>query len=75
MFEEIQKILAEHFRVSKDKISRATDLRKDLGADSLDYVDLIMAFEEAFHIDIKDEDFESMKTAEDIERYLIQNRG
>ena len=75
MFEEIQKILAEHFRISKDKISRTTKLQEDLGADSLDYADLMMAFEEAFHMDIKDEEFEPVKTVKDIENYLLQNKG
>lgn len=75
MFEKIQKVLAEHFCISKDSISRTTKLQEDLGADSLDFADLMMAFEDAFHIDIRDEDFESVETVEDIEDYLIKNKG
>ena len=75
MFEKIQRVLAEHFHVSKDNISRTTKLQEDLGSDSLDYADLMMAFEDAFHIDIKDEEFEPVKTVKDIENYLIKNKG
>lgn len=70
LFATIQKVLGEHFRKQQAEISRDTRLREDLGADSLDYADLMMAFEDAFQIDVKDEDFEGMETVSDIEAYI-----
>ena len=75
MFEEIQKVLAEHFHIPQERISKETRLQEDLGADSLDYADLMMAFEEAFHMEIKDEEFEPVTTVKEIEEYLIKHKG
>lgn len=73
VFETVQKIIAEQFDVSEDKISLNTDIIADLGADSLDMVDLAMSFEDEFDIEIPDDQIENIKTVGDIVKYLEEN--
>ncbi|MGN0661078.1 MAG: acyl carrier protein [Oscillospiraceae bacterium] len=73
VFEKVQKIIAEQFDVSEDKISLNTDIIADLGADSLDMVDLAMSFEDEFDIEIPDDQIENIKTVGDIVKYLEEN--
>lgn len=73
VFETVQKIIAEQFDVSEDKISLNTDIITDLGADSLDMVDLAMSFEDEFDIEIPDDQIENIKTVGDIVKYLEEN--
>lgn len=68
---KVRKIISEHLGVTEDKVVPAADLRKDLGADSLDTVELIMAFEEEFNISIKDEDAEEIRTVGDAVQTVI----
>jgi len=67
---KIKQIIAEKLGVSEDKVTPQASFVDDLGADSLDQVELIMAFEDAFDIEIPDEDAEKMKTVKDAVDYL-----
>ena len=69
---KIKSILAEHFGIPEDKIKLADKIVEDLGADSLDTVELVMKFEEEFNIEIPDEDAEKMTTVDDILTYLME---
>ena len=70
MKEKVFEIIAEHFDVDVAELSEKTDLVQDLHADSLDLVELIMAFEEGFDLSIPDEVALSVKTIADIVTYL-----
>ena len=63
---KVFEIIAEHFDIDADKLSLDTNLVEDIHADSLDLVELIMAFEEGFNISISDEVALSVKTIADI---------
>jgi acyl carrier protein len=67
---KVKQIIAEKLSVSEDKILPASAFVEDLGADSLDQVELIMAFEDAFGIDIPDEDGDKMRTVKEALDYL-----
>jgi len=67
---KVKQIIAEKLGVSEDKITPNASFVDDLGADSLDQVELIMAFEDAFDIEIPDEDAEKLKTVKDALNYL-----
>ena len=69
-FEKLQDIIADVLNVSKDDIHPETTFVDDLGADSLDTVELIMAFEEAFDVEIPDEDAQKIKTVKDVIDYI-----
>ncbi len=71
--EKVTEILCERLAVDKKEVVLEADLSKDLGADSLDEVEVIMAIEEEFGIDIPDEDAEKIKKVEDILKYLESN--
>jgi len=70
IFEKIADILAEQLGVEKDDITSETNIMKDLEADSLDIVEIIMAIEDEFDIEIPDEDAEQMQTVASIVRYI-----
>jgi acyl carrier protein len=67
---KVKQIIAEKLGVSEDKIIPQASFVDDLGADSLDQVELIMAFEDAFDIEIPDEDAEKMRSVKDALDYL-----
>ncbi len=66
----VKKIVAEHLDVEESKVSSNASFIDDLGADSLDQVELVMAFEEEFGIEIPDEEAEKIVTLEDAVRYI-----
>lgn len=68
--EKIKKIIIEKLAIKKSKITLETNFINDLGADSLDIVELIMEFEKEFNISIPDEEAESIKTVKDAIKYL-----
>lgn len=70
IFEKIKKIIVEQLRIDEDLITMDSSITDDLGADSLDAVELIMALEEEFGIDVPDEDTEKFKTVGDVVRYV-----
>ncbi|MCL2740389.1 MAG: acyl carrier protein [Oscillospiraceae bacterium] len=69
-FEQIQAMVAEQLGVDADKVTPDASFIEDLGADSLDLVEFIMALEEEFDIEIPDEDAAEMKTVADAIAYL-----
>lgn len=68
--ERVKKIVAEQLNVSEDKISPETSFINDLGADSLDMVELVMHFEEDFEMQIPDEEAEKIQTVGDAIGYI-----
>ena len=70
MFEKVVAIIANELNVEKDKITLDTDLQNDLGADSLDAVELIMAIEEEFDTTIPDDVAQNIRKVKDIVSYL-----
>jgi acyl carrier protein len=68
--ERIHQILFRYLGVDESELLPEANLQDDLGADSLDVVELVMAFEESFDLQVPDEDVERMRTLGDIERYL-----
>ena len=70
IFEKVQKALAEQFEVSPDTITLDTNLFDDLGADSLDVVELIMSIEDEFGVSISDEEAANLVTVQRIVDYV-----
>tara|TARA_Y100000031_G_scaffold40634_1_gene46810 strand:- start:973 stop:1215 length:243 start_codon:yes stop_codon:yes gene_type:complete len=66
----VQKIIEEQLGVESDRVKSEASFIDDLGADSLDIVELVMAMEEEFDIEIPDEDAENLKTVNDVMGYL-----
>lgn len=73
IFEKIRDILAEQLGVDAENISLETNIMKDLEADSLDVVEIIMAIEDEFEIEIPDEDAEQLQTVTGIVKYIEDN--
>ncbi len=74
VFEKVQKIIAEGLNISLDKITMDTHLVDDLGADSLDAVELIMALEDEFGIEVDDDSAQNMKYVKDLVNYIEANK-
>ncbi|WP_104749598.1 acyl carrier protein [Helicobacter cynogastricus] len=74
LFEEIQAVIVEQLNVSASQVTEEADFIKDLNADSLDVVELIMALEEKFGIDIPDEQAEKIKTVGDVVKFIEENK-
>ena len=70
VLEKVKAILAEQFDVEEDKITVDTDLQEDLGADSLDVVDLLMSIEDEFEVEVPDEEIENIKTVDNLVKYI-----
>ena len=70
MFEKVQEIIAKELGLDKEKVTREARLTEDLGADSLDAVEIIMALEEEFDIQVDDSNFQNIKCVEDIVKCL-----
>ncbi len=68
--DRVKKIVVEHLNVDADKVTEAASFIEDLGADSLDTVELVMAFEEEFGIEIPDDAAESIVTVGDAVKYI-----
>lgn len=73
MFEKVQSIIAEQLGVSRESVTLDSSMVEDLGADSLDMVELIMAFSDEFNIDIPDDAAEGIITVGDVVEYLKNN--
>ena len=73
VLEKVKALLAEQFDVDEDKITVDTDLQEDLGADSLDVVDLLMSIEDEFEVEVPDEEIENIKTVGALVSYIEAN--
>lgn len=73
IFEKVASILAEQFDVEKKVIKMDTNLQDDLGADSLDVVDILMSLEDEFDVEVPDEEIENIATVGDIVSYIEAN--
>ena len=73
VLEKVKAILAEQFDAEEDKITADTDLQEDLGADSLDVVDLLMSIEDEFEVEVPDEEIENIKTVGSLVSYIEAN--
>ena len=70
MFEKIKEIVARELMVDESDITLETDILNDLGADSLTVVDLAMALEDEFEVELPDEELENIRTVGDIVNYI-----
>ncbi|MBS1704852.1 MAG: acyl carrier protein [Armatimonadetes bacterium] len=70
IFERVKKVVVEELRVKDEEVTEAASFQEDLGADSLDVVELVMAFEEEFNIDIPDDDVTNLKSVGDAVNYI-----
>ncbi|MEO6225786.1 MAG: acyl carrier protein [Sphingomicrobium sp.] len=73
--DRVKKIVVEHLGVEPDKVTEGASFIDDLGADSLDIVELVMAFEEEFGVEIPDDAAEKITTVNDAIEYIDQNKG
>jgi acyl carrier protein len=74
-FERVQAIVAERLGVDEDKVTMDAEFIGDLNADSLDLVEVIMAMEQEFDVEIKDEDAENIRTVADAVQYIDEHGG
>lgn len=70
VYEKIRNMISTQFNIDEEKITMETDFRKDLGADSIDLVELIMSLEEEFDLEVEDEEVENINTVEDAVEYI-----
>jgi acyl carrier protein len=73
VFDKVKSIIAERLSTDESKITENSSFIEDLGADSLDTVELIMQLEEAFNIQIPDEDAEKISTVGDAVKYIEEH--
>ncbi len=73
VYEKVKNILCDQLDVEEEKVTMDADIIDDLGADSLDVVDLIMSLEEEFDCEIPDNVADSIKTVGDVVRYIETN--
>jgi acyl carrier protein len=73
--EKVKDIIVEELGVERDKLTAEASFMEDLGADSLDTVELVMAFEKEFDIDIPDEEAEKLRTVGQALQYLHDKMG
>ena len=73
--DRVKKIVVEHLGVEEDKVVESASFIDDLGADSLDTVELVMAFEEEFGVEIPDDAAEKISTVSDAIKYIEENKG
>lgn len=74
VFDKVKDIIVEQLDVDADKVTLGSSLIDDLGADSLDVVDLVMSLEEEFDVEIPDEAVEGIKTVGDVVKYIEDNQ-
>lgn len=70
MLEQIKQLLADELRIPKEKITDDAAIIEDLGADSLDVVEMLMSLEETFSITVPDEDVIQLKTVRSVAEYI-----
>lgn len=74
IFDKVKEIIANELNVDVEKITMDTHLVDDLGADSLDAVELIMALEDEFGLEVDDDAAQSMKYVRDLVKYIEDNK-
>lgn len=73
--EKVKNIIVEQLGVNPEQVTTNAKFIEDLGADSLDTVELVMAFEEAFEVDVPDEEAEKLQTVADVIKYIEDNKN
>ena len=73
VFDKVKDIIVDQLDVDEDKVKMEASITEDLGADSLDVVDLVMSLEEEFDVEIPDEQVENIKTVGDIVKFIEEN--
>ncbi|QSR88343.1 acyl carrier protein [Methylacidiphilum caldifontis] len=71
--ERVKNIIVEQLGVNPEQVTSKARFIEDLGADSLDTVELVMAFEEEFNVEVPDEEAEKLQTVGDVIRYIEEN--
>jgi acyl carrier protein len=74
ILDEVKEVVVEQLNVSPDEVKEDSKFVEDLGADSLDVVELVMALEEKFDIEIPDEEAEKIATVADAIKFIEENR-
>ena len=74
IFDKLKELVVDQLGVDDDEVTTEATIQEDLGADSLDLVDLVMAVEEEFDVKIADEDLEGINTVGDIVDYIAENK-
>ena len=74
IFDEIKDIIIDQLQVEESEVTMDTNLMKDLSADSVEAVEIIMAIEEEYGIEIPDEDAETFQTVGDLVKYVEENK-
>lgn len=74
VLEKVKKILSEQFSVEEDSITANTNIAEDLGADSLDVVDILMSIEDEFEIEVPGEEIENIRTVGELVNYIKNNQ-
>jgi acyl carrier protein len=72
LFEEVRDVIVKELGVPESKVTESATYQGDLGADSLDVVELVMAFEEKFDIEIPEEDAEKIQTVGETVKYISE---
>ena len=73
LFEKIRSIIASELMIEESEITLSSNIKDDLGADSLSLVDLVMALEDEYGLEIPDESLETVRTVEDVVKYIEAN--
>ena len=73
VLEKVKMILSSQFDVEEDSITPETNIADDLGADSLDVVDMLMSMEDEFDVEIPDEEIERIRTVGELVAYIEEN--
>lgn len=74
-FERVKKVIVDQLSVDEAQVTPQASFQQDLGADSLDTVELVMAFEEEFGTEIPDEEAEKIQTVQDAVSYIEKQQG
>ena len=75
VYDRVRSIIAERLGVDEEKVTMEAEFIGDLNADSLDLVEVIMAMEQEFNLEIKDEDAENIRTVSDAVQYIQEHGG
>ena len=74
ILDKVRTIICEQLDLEEDKVTMDSNILEDLGADSLDIIDLIMSFEDEFDIEVPDEEIEGIKTVGDLVKYIEEHK-